>query len=140
MARARTSGAGWVILRKLRGPSPHPEMEAGMTITTNAAAKRFIPTLLFHEQPLGEVRPDRTVCPMPKQISGRLGADSRQNWQNRQRQSQWRAGTATVFRRPDVGEIRWSDQYTSVTAVIMAGSTWRITLAAYAMSWRVRSR
>ena len=94
-----------------------------MTITTNAAAKRFIPTLLFHEQPLGEVRPDRTVCPMPKQISGRLGADSRQNWQNRQPQSQWRAGTATVFRRPVVGEIRWSDQYTSVTAVIMAGST-----------------
>ena len=26
-----------------------------MAITANAAAKRFIPTLLFHKQPLGEV-------------------------------------------------------------------------------------
>src|SRR5271157_1047301 len=123
MVRARTSGAGWVILRKLRGPSPHPEMEVRMAITANAAAKRFILTLLFHEQPLGEVRQARTVRPMPKRFSRRLGADFRQNWQNRQRQSPRRAGMDTMFRRPVVCEIGWSGQYTSVTAVIMAGST-----------------
>src|SRR5271157_1867697 len=123
MVRARTSGAGWVILRKLRGPSPHPEMEVKMAITANAAAKRFILTLLFHEQQLGEVRQARTVRPMPKRFSRRLGADSRQNRQNRQRQSPCRVVMATVFGRPVVGEFRRSDQYTSVTAVIMAGST-----------------
>src|SRR5271165_1289457 len=98
-------------------------MEVKMAITANPAAKRFILTLLFHEQPLGEVRQARTVRPMPQRFSRRLGADFSQNWQNRQRQSPCRVGMATVFWRPVVCAIRWSDQYTSVTAVIMAGST-----------------
>src|SRR5271166_2976466 len=98
-------------------------MEVRMAITANAAANRFILTLLFHEQQLGEVRQARTVRPMPKRFSRRLGADFSQNWQNRQRQSPCRVGMDTVLRRPVVREILWSDQYTSVTAVIMAGST-----------------
>jgi hypothetical protein len=81
-----------------------------MAITANAAAKRFILTLLFHEQPLGEVRQARIVCPMPKRFSRRLGADFRQNWQNRQRQSPYRVVMAIVCRRPVLREIRQRDQ------------------------------
>ena len=83
----RTRGAGWVILRKLRGPSPHPAQEARMTGTAKAATKRPILTLLFHEQQTGELHPGPAVVRTPGRFSSRLAADSRQNRHNRQPQS-----------------------------------------------------
>ncbi len=63
MARARTKGAGCLILRKLRGASPHPGMQAIAAITMKQAANRPILTLLFHEQPMSELQPARSNRP-----------------------------------------------------------------------------
>src|SRR4051794_3984924 len=96
MARARTSGAGWEILWKLRGPRPHPAQEASMTGTANVATKRPILTLLFHEQQTGERHPGPAVVTGLRRVSSRLAANFRQSQPKRQPQSalvgDWRTG------------------------------------------------
>jgi hypothetical protein len=52
-----------LILRKLRGASPHPGNQASAAIKMKQAANRPILTLLFPEQPMSELHPARTDRP-----------------------------------------------------------------------------